>query len=59
MEVIEEGIRVDEQSGHPCINKGTPPPSMVLPCQLEVKQRHTDKGCNNNKKDEGKEEDTK
>ena len=58
MEVIKERISVDEQSSHSCINEGTPPPSMVFPRQLEVKQCHTDKGSDNNKKDEGEEKDT-
>jgi len=58
VEVIEERICIDEQPGHSCVNEGTPPPSVIFPRQLEVEQRHTDKGRHNNEKGESEEKDT-
>mmetsp|Transcript_25200 Transcript_25200/g.60609 ORF Transcript_25200/g.60609 Transcript_25200/m.60609 type:complete len:208 (-) Transcript_25200:892-1515(-) len=59
MEVIKEGVSVDEQSGHSRVDEGAPPPSMVFPRQLEVQQRHADEGRDDDEEDEGEEEDAK
>ena len=59
VEVIEEGVSVDEQTRHSSIDKCAPPPSVVLPGQLEVKQCHTDEGCDNQKQNEGEEKNSK
>ena len=59
VEVIEEGVSVDEQSGHSSVDECAPPPLVVFPSQLEVQQGHTDEGCDNQKQDEGAEKNSK
>lgn len=46
VEIIEEGVSVDKQPSHSSIDECAPPPSVILPSQLEVQQCHTDKGGN-------------
>ena len=42
VEVVEERIGINENTSHSGIDKGTPPPSVILSCQLEVQQSHAD-----------------
>ena len=57
--VVEDGVDVDEDAGHTAVDKGGPPPLMVLTGQLEVQEGDGDEGRHNHEKDEGKEKDTK
>ena len=52
----ECGIVVRLTSGT-TTQEGSPPPSMVFHCQLEVGEGNGDEGCDNDKDDEDNEED--
>ena len=56
--VVEDGVDVDEDAGHTAVDKGGPPPLMVLAGQLEVQKGDGDEGRHDHQKDEGKEKDT-
>lgn len=58
VEVVEERVRVDEDTSHTSIDESTPPPSVIFSGQLEVQQCNTDEGSHNKKEDECKEEDS-
>lgn len=55
MEVVEEGIGVDEKTSHSCIDERTPPPSVIFSGQLEVQQGYADERSHNKEEYEGKE----
>mmetsp|Transcript_6274 Transcript_6274/g.9515 ORF Transcript_6274/g.9515 Transcript_6274/m.9515 type:complete len:577 (+) Transcript_6274:207-1937(+) len=59
LEVVEEGVGVDEESGSPAAEQGAPPPTMVLAGQLEVHQGNSDEGGDDEQHDEGQEQDPK
>lgn len=54
---VVEGVDEDEQSGGASVDKGSPPPAMILPRELEVQQRDRDEGGHYYKQDEGDKED--
>lgn len=59
VEVVKERVGINENTSHACIDKCSPPPSVIFSGKLEVEQCHADKGSHNEKKDEGKEKDSK
>jgi len=52
MEVVVEGIQVDEDSCHSSVGVRCPPPTMVLSRELEVQEGDGDEGCHDDEKDE-------
>ncbi len=58
VEIVEEGVSVDEDAHHASRDKGTPPPPVVLCCELEVRQRNHDEARYNGEESEGQEENT-
>lgn len=57
MEEVKERVREDEESGRTPVNKGAPPPHVILSCQLEVAESYGDKGGHNDEHDESQEQD--
>jgi hypothetical protein len=58
VEVVEEGINVDEDSSHATIDEGCPPPLVIFSRQLEVQQCHSNEGRDNDQKNKGNEQNT-
>jgi hypothetical protein len=59
MKVEVERVNVNEDPSHASVDIGRPPPSVIFSCELEVQERHSDKGRYSNQQNKGQEQNAK
>lgn len=58
MEIKVERVNVDKETRHTPVDVGSPPPSVILSGELEIKKSHGDERRDNHQQDKCKEKDT-
>ena len=59
MVVVVKRVKVHKEAAGTAVDEGTPPPSMILPGQLKVDDRHSDETGHDQQHGECKEKDAK